>query len=94
MNSAAMKPQYQRDPELVSTIMDGDTVMMDVERGEYFGLGGVGSRIWELLEFPVSIDHLTETICAEFEVDAAICRSDAERFLAELQQKGMVHQIK
>lgn len=79
-----------RNPDLIATDMDGDTVMMSIERGEYFGIGGVGSRLWELLAQPVSIAQLSETICAEFEVDAATCQADVDKFAHELLQHGLV----
>ena len=41
-----------RDPDMIAAEMDGDLVMMSIERGEYFGVGGVGPRLWELLEAP------------------------------------------
>ena len=38
-----------RNPELISTDMNGDTVVMDMDIDTYFGVGGVGTRIWEQL---------------------------------------------
>lgn len=93
MDKIELEAMFQRDPQLVSTIMDGDTVMMDVERGEYYGLGGVGSRIWELLENPVSVQQLIQTLCAEFEVDEDSCRADLGGFLSALEEKAVVHRV-
>lgn len=70
--------------------MDGDTVMMSIDRGEYYGVTGVGTRIWELLENPTSLAQVITTISAEFEVDEATCQADAERFIQELMDNGMV----
>ena len=39
----------KRNPEMVSSDMDGETVMMSMENGEYYGLDPIGSRIWELI---------------------------------------------
>ena len=61
-----------RNPDLISTEMDGDTVMMSIERGKYFGLGGAGSRAWELLAKPVCVDAMAQAFCNEFEVDLII----------------------
>jgi hypothetical protein len=79
-----------RKPDLVAAAMDGETVMMSIERGEYFGLGGVGSRVWELLDQPSTLAQLTQVICAEYEVDAASCQADLHKFLAELLDNGLV----
>ena len=78
-----------RNPRLIAADMDGDTVMMSIESGEYFGLGGVGSRVWELLEKPHSAAQLASAICAQYEVDAATCEADIIRFLDELLANGL-----
>ncbi len=90
MTSLTPETSLIRNPDLIATDMDGDTVMMSIERGEYFGIGGVGSRVWELLAQPVSIVQLTDTICAEYEVDAATCQADMDKFAHELLQNGLV----
>ena len=78
-----------RNPKLIAADMDGDTVMMSIESGEYFGLGGVGSRVWELLEKPHTVGQLTQAICAQYEVDAATCEADIIRFLDDLLANGL-----
>lgn len=85
--------KYQRDPNLIAAEMDGDTVMMSIEHGQYYGIGGVGSRIWELLEQPVPLAALVQTICAEFEVDEATCQIDVANFIDQLQSYGLVNRI-
>jgi Coenzyme PQQ synthesis protein D (PqqD) len=81
---------FVRNPDLVTADMDGDTVMMSVERGEYFGLGGVGARVWDLLAQPTPLSELVRQICAEYAVDASTCEADLKRFLGELMAQGLV----
>ncbi|WP_295393068.1 PqqD family peptide modification chaperone [uncultured Thiodictyon sp.] len=79
-----------RNSDLVAADMDGDLVMMSIEEGEYYGISGVGPRIWELLERPVTVDELAVTICGEFAVDEPTCRSDLLHFTQELIGLGLV----
>lgn len=81
---------FIRAPDLISTDMDGDTVMLNIERGEYFGIGGVGTRAWELLEQPVSMWTIVQTICAEYDVDEATCLADMQAFFNELLKDRMI----
>lgn len=37
-----------RTPDLITIEMDGDTVMMSIERGEYFGWGSLSSRAFQV----------------------------------------------
>lgn len=82
--------RYRRNPDLIAADMDGETVMMSIERGDYYGIGGVGSRVWELLETPRTMADIVQAICAEFDVDEASCRADMEHFLGELHSHGIV----
>ena len=79
-----------RHPDLVAAEMDGDLVMMSVEQGEYYGVGGVGPRVWELLEEPVSIDGITATISSEFDVEEGRCREDMAQFIHQMFEMGLV----
>ena len=83
---------YIRNPDLIASDMDGDTVMMSIERGEYYGISGVGSRVWELLEQPVTLADIIAIICAEFDIDQTTCQTDMEQFLSELQSLEIVSQ--
>lgn len=79
-----------RNPDLVAAGMSGDIVMMSIERGLYFGISGVGTRVWELLEQPKSVEALTRAIHAEYEVDEATCQADLLAFARELVKHGVV----
>ena len=82
-----------RDPDLVAADMDGDLVMMSIDNGEYYGVGGVGPRVWELLESPRTIEQITAAIVDEFEVEAETCREDILGFIRQLLDMGLVRQI-
>lgn len=82
-----------RNPRLVAADMDGDIVMMSIDSGEYFGLGGVGRRVWELLASPISVAQLTQVICTEYDIDASTCEADLSRFLGELLASGVAVRV-
>ena len=79
-----------RHPDMIAAEMDGETVMMSIERGEYFGLAGVGGRLWQLLAQPASQQQLVEALCTEYAVDAATCRADVQRFVDEMLAHGLL----
>lgn len=74
----------ERNPELIAMPIDGETVVLDAERGKYTGLGGIGGRVWELLAKPITAAQIGATLVSEFEVDADVCRDDLLRFLDDL----------
>lgn len=86
-------PRFVRNPDLIAADMDGELVMMSLERGTYFGLGGVGSRVWNLLETPQTQDVLIATICAEFDTDAPTCAADLQPFLDDLLRNDLIRTV-
>ena len=86
----SMMARIYRNPDMIAADMDGDTVMMSFERGTYFGLGGVGPRIWNLLEGPTSFSAIVTVICAEYDVDEQTCTADVQRFLAKMIENKLV----
>lgn len=73
-----------RNPELISTDMNGDTVVMDMDIDTYFGVGGVGTRIWEQLAEPIACSEIIASICNEYTVDEETCEADLYPFLQKL----------
>jgi hypothetical protein len=75
---------------LVSCDVDGETGLLSVETGRYFGLDQVGSRIWAL----IAQDRLVSEVCAllleEFDVEAAPLEHHVLAFLNHLAQNNLV----
>jgi hypothetical protein len=77
-----------------AALSDDEAVLMSAEMGRYFGLNAVGMRVWELLvESPSTIDHLSATICEEFEVEPSACRADVTAFVQSLIDNGVLREI-
>ena len=90
MDNTRAEPRYARNPDLLAVDMDGDLVMMSIERGNYYGVGGIGPHVWQLLETPRTTAELIDDICQEFEVDQTTALADVEHFLADLVEHGLV----
>lgn len=89
MSKITLDTRIARGPELVSTDMDGETVMMSLQRGEYFGIGGAGSTAWKMLEAPVTVRAICTAVCAEFEVAESVCQTDMLEFVENLIRNGL-----
>jgi hypothetical protein len=80
----------QRNEGIVQAEIDGETVMMSVENGEYYGLDPVASRIWAIIETPLSVQALQEQLMNEYEVSEEQCQSDVQTFLAEMAENKVI----
>jgi len=79
-----------RSPDQVSGDLDGRVVLLSIENGEYYNMNEVGSRIWALLEKPMTVAALIDTLLAEFEVERAQCEREAMAFLEQLQKDRLL----
>lgn len=80
-----------RDPTPVTADMDGELVMISIERGNYYGLGTIGSRIWQLIEAPIRVSALCQQLTTEYKVEQRSCETDVIGFLRQLQLEGLIN---
>ncbi len=85
-----MLKTYTRDPKLIAADMSGETVLMSIDNGQYYGLSEVGARIWDTLENQVTLDDIVRHICEYYDVSENSCRTDTEKFLDDLISAGLV----
>jgi hypothetical protein len=75
---------------LVACDLDGETALMSVEHGKYYGIDAIGSRIWALIEQPRLVSDLCVLLLKEFEVEPSQCEHDVLAFLSELAKDNLV----
>jgi len=70
--------------------LDGESVLLHLGSGQYFGLDEVGTLIWQLLVEGRSLDEIEERIVAEYDASAEEVENDVLRIVEELTQNGLV----
>ena len=76
--------------EIEDTDLDGEKVMMNLEKGEYFMMNEVGSRIWEIIGKPINVKDIIETLRSEYEVDEETCKCTVIDFLTGLNHAKLI----
>ena len=89
-NPIGMNTVVAQIEELVSSDPDGETVMMSIKNGKYYGMDAIGSRIWELIKQPRSVSELCGILLTEFNVDRERCEKDVLVFLNKLAEDNLV----
>jgi hypothetical protein len=84
------RTKYIRNSKTISGRLHDEMVMMDLEQGKYFSLNPVATRIWDLLEKPLTIDEMSDLLIDEYEVDLVQCRKEVKEHLAEMVKLGLV----
>jgi hypothetical protein len=77
-------------PKVLSRLVGDETVLLDLESGTYFGLDGVGKRIWESVGEGLTLAEIAAVIASEYEVDEAQAQADAAEFALDLVGRGLL----
>jgi hypothetical protein len=82
-----------RHTEIIdSALSETEAVMLNMDKGNYYGVEDVAKFIWDALAEPLSISALCDRIMAYYvEVDRASCEQDALNFARELLTENLVH---
>ncbi|MDF1617765.1 lasso peptide biosynthesis PqqD family chaperone [Petrocella sp. FN5] len=79
-----------RREDISTTIIDGELGMMSEEKGKYYTLDFIGTRVWELIEKPIKVDDLIIALMKEYEVDRATCEVDLLELLDKLLKEELI----
>ncbi len=83
--------EFKLSSAQVSSNVADEVVILNHDKGVYYGLGEVGAAIWSALESgPKSFDELCELVTAQYEVDRKTCEADISALLDELMQEKLV----
>ncbi len=77
-------------PKIVHETIDGETVILNLDSGNYYSLDGIGADIWALVENNVAMNGIIECIRNGYdgvqeEMEAAI-----NTFIAHLMQEDLI----
>ncbi len=70
--------------EIVSDVIDGETVLVDLASGSYFTANATGGAIWSLAVAGLSRDEIVARVGAAFEGSGDAVRSGCDAFLERL----------
>jgi len=77
-------------PEQLSSDLDGETILLQMSSGLYYGLNEVGAAIWEMIQTPISFEALQAKLVETYEVEAAVCKQEVEKLLSELHGANLI----
>jgi len=77
-------------PVQLSCEVNGETVILHFDKGNYFGLNDVGTLVWKMIQRPCSVRELRDAILREYEVDADRCERDLVNLLEEFRGHGLI----
>jgi hypothetical protein len=76
--------------EIDTTDIDGEKAMMNLKKGQYFVLNGVGSRIWDIINRPCYVKEIVSDLMKEYDVDKETCEQNTLEFLGRLNNAEII----
>ncbi len=77
-------------PDVISQEVSGETVLLDLESENYFGLDEVGTRIWQLIKETSDLSAIYKTLLEEYEVSEEQLQQDLTKLLSEIERLGLI----
>lgn len=79
--------------DLLSTTVDGETVVLDITNGVYVNLNAMGSEILRRLEQEMTLRDLCHDLSREFTVSPEQIEREVLGFAARLQDAGLIRLV-
>ena len=75
---------YEVNPEVSETPIGGETVLLHMISGQYFGLDPQSTLIWSYIKSGNSLNEVIRMLTVEQGVDQATAAADLQEFFAKL----------
>lgn len=80
----------QRD-DLEGTDLNGELVMMNMEKGKYYSLNEVAKEIWEKVKEPISVLDLIKKLMEEYDIENTECTETVMKFLGRMKDEELIN---
>jgi hypothetical protein len=82
--------RFAPSPDVVSRVLDGEAVLLDLASGKYLGLNPVATRAWELVCEGKTVGEVRAALLGEFEVEAPVLDADLPPLFADLLARKLI----
>ena len=71
-------------------MIDGEAVILDLTRGDYYTLNGPGLDIWRLCSGKHDLEKIKSQIAVKYGISAQKSQADTEKFIFNLYKKKLI----
>lgn len=76
--------------EIDATDLNGEKVMMNLDKGKYFALNPVGSRIWDIINKEINVNEIVNILLNEYVIDRETCEKSVVNYLEILKDAELI----
>lgn len=82
--------RISRGTSLLVAAVNDEIVMMDTNRGHYYGLDRIGADIWARLEAPVVFGALVDSLAVDYDAERERIAGDVRQLLTIMHRHQVV----
>jgi hypothetical protein len=83
-----------RRPDLMtSELSETELVMLNIERGSYYGMADTAKDIWNQLDTPRSIAAVCDQLMTQYAVDRETCEREVLAFVKDMLNDDLVQVV-
>lgn len=90
MNALNSQSFVRATRNVVSTEIDGETILLNLQTGVYSGLNEVGTIVWKFVQQGGTMQSIRDHICRDYVVDPEECLADLQALLMEMEQQRLI----
>jgi hypothetical protein len=80
-------------PKVIHETIDGETVIVNLDSGNYYSLDAIGAEIWDSVGKGVPVDHIIEDISGRYTGEREEMDRAVRLFVKELLQEALISQL-
>lgn len=77
-------------PQIIREQFDEEVVIVDLDSGNYYSLGGAGGEVWSSVENGASQEEIVTRLSLLYDADSSVIAPEIQRLLEELQQEQLI----
>lgn len=89
MNGLTLDSALVVSDDVVTQELEGEMVLLSLDRAEYFGLNASGTAVWNGLVNGLGLRAIAQSLVEEFEVDAERADTDVLAVAQQLVDAGL-----
>lgn len=82
--------KYCRNEKIIHGELDDNEIMVNMDKGKYYGLNLVAKRIWDMIVSPKGFDEIVEILMNEYDIDKQRCTAEVTSFLESALERGII----
>lgn len=92
MNSKTitLETKVARNINIATNKIDDEVIMMSLEKGNYYSVNSIGTRIWNIIEQEKNVKEICDTLLQEYDIDKEHCEKAVIAFLEKMKTADLL----